>query len=520
MIDLLICEDRPVVLMGLKKITEGLDLPLGEIYLAEDGGQALRLFSEHSSVGLVMTDIQLPGFDGLELLRRMQQLRSDFQAVIISGHNDFQYARTAIQLGIEDYLLKPVDPKELRSALIRCIDNLTRHVSQKQILSSILLDQIKEVWGDSLPEDAAALLLSAEDRFFRAASFGVLAFHLAGATDVPLRNAIEQVECFLAQSFSHFLVFPIFEQAFCAIVNLSGPEEGHFSGLVPLTEGFLQAYRASGAAQLFCGTAPKVSSIFQLNEAALQAEGALCGRFSPGPKRERSFSWKPPSPVSLKDRSQVFQHCDTLCSGLRLPEIPVVEKGADALFSSFFSFPHLLQTLPACLRRIELFIQQELGEGEERSPSLIHALSRSDTLEELKENVKRELLDFCRRRLKSRMATQDAVTQALEYMEINYQKPLTLTVLANVVSLNYTYFSNIFKTKMGVSVIGYLQNLRIQKAKELLISTDDKIREIAHKTGFTDERYFEKLFKRCEGVTPSEYRESLASFTSGEREEK
>ena len=64
-----------------------------------------------------------------------------------------------------------------------------------------------------------------------------------------------------------------------------------------------------------------------------------------------------------------------------------------------------------------------------------------------------------------------------------------------------------------MSVIAYLQNLRIQKAKELLISSDEKICEIAHKTGFTDERYFEKLFKQCEKLTPSEYRRRLSSYT-------
>ena len=116
------------------------------------------------------------------------------------------------------------------------------------------------------------------------------------------------------------------------------------------------------------------------------------------------------------------------------------------------------------------------------------------------------------------MASQDAVSQAIEYMEKNYQKPLTLTILANVVSLNYTYFSNMFKSKTGISVTAHLQNLRIQKAKEMLVSTNDRIREVAHKAGFTDERYFEKLFKRYEGMTPSEYREKLRSFTGGTEE--
>lgn len=105
MYDLLICEDKPVILMGLQKLTAGFGLPIGEIHLAEDGQQALQIFSQQK-IDLVMTDIRMPNCDGLQLLRRMQQIRSDFQSIIISGYNDFSYAKTAIQLGIEDYLLK------------------------------------------------------------------------------------------------------------------------------------------------------------------------------------------------------------------------------------------------------------------------------------------------------------------------------------------------------------------------------------------------------------------------------
>ncbi|MFR5071268.1 MAG: response regulator [Bianqueaceae bacterium] len=166
MYDLLICEDKPVILMGLQKLTAGFGLPIGEIHLAEDGQQALQIFSQQK-IDLVMTDIRMPNCDGLQLLRRMQQIRSDFQSIIISGYNDFSYAKTAIQLGIEDYLLKPVDPDELRASLVRCIKNLTRHASQTQILSGILLDQMREVWGEALPKETVSLLLSTEDNFFK-----------------------------------------------------------------------------------------------------------------------------------------------------------------------------------------------------------------------------------------------------------------------------------------------------------------------------------------------------------------
>ncbi|WP_322199759.1 response regulator [Acutalibacter intestini] len=503
MIDLLICEDKPIVLMGLKKITESLGLPLGEIFLAQDGEQAFELFAQRP-ISLVMTDIQMPGCNGLQLLRRMQQLRGGFQAIIISGHDDFEYAKTAIHLGIEDYLLKPVDPEELRAALTRCIDKLAQHQTQKQLISGILLDQLHEVWGRWLSPETEALLGSTENRFFQAAAFGAASFHLDAARS--LDQVQQLLKARLLGRFSHFLMFPTFESSFFAIVGLEGP--GAWQDLRALLEDFAQRY--PGAGRLYCGIGPQVESIFHLKDAALQAEGALCLRFSAG-KSRLVFAWENLGPAALKAKAQILQLCDNLCADLRLPEISAVESGVDRLFASFTSYPALYQTLPACLRRIEVFIQQELLDG--AGPSFIHFSAWADTLPQLKSQLKRELLELCRARLKKRMATQDAVAQAIAYMEKNYQKPLTLTILANVVSLNYTYFSNIFKTKTGVSATAYLQNIRMQKAKELLISTNDRVREVAHKAGFTDERYFEKLFKRSEGITPSEYREKLRTFT-------
>ncbi len=507
MIDLLICEDKPIVLMGLKKLIESLGLPLGKIYLAQDGEQAFELFAEHP-ISLVLTDIQMPGCNGLQLLRRMQQLRGGFQAIIISGHNDFEYAKTAIHLGIEDYLLKPVDPEELRAALGRCMDKLSQHKTQKQLISGILLDQVHEVWDKQLPQEAEALLRSTENGFFQAEAFATAAFRLEGRDSLAVVS--RQVKARLLSRFPHFLLFPTSERAFFAIVSLG--TVGELQALASLLEQFAKQYRAGGSGQLACGLGPVVKSVFQLKEAALQAEGALCLRFSPRGEKQPVFAWEPlVGPAALKAQAQSLQFCDTLCADLRLPELSAMEPDVIRLFAAFSSAPVLYQTLPACLRRIERFIQQEL-DGED-AVSLAALAAQADSPAQLKSQVKSRLLEFCRRRLKHRMASQDAVSQAIEYMEKNYQKPLTLTILANVVSLNYTYFSNMFKSKTGVSVTAHLQNLRIQKAKELLISTNDRIREVAHKSGFTDERYFEKLFKRYEGITPSEYREKLRSFT-------
>ena len=168
------------------------------------------------------------------------------------------------------------------------------------------------------------------------------------------------------------------------------------------------------------------------------------------------------------------------------------------------------------MMQIETFVQQDLGEDTGTFRAL-RILQDADSLEQLEAHMRDTLSELSGRRLAERWYPQDPVSQAIRYMEENYDKPLTLTILSNRVSLNYTYFSSIFKNRTGVGVIAYLQNLRLQKAKERLVSTDDRVGEIAHRCGFTDERYFEKLFKQSEGVTPSEYRRQQERFTKNHK---
>lgn len=508
MYDLMICEDKPIILMGLKKMISGFDLPIDEIFLAQDGQQALQIFSEHS-IDLVVTDIRMPGCDGLSLIHQLQQSSSSLQCIIISGYNDFSYAKTAIHLGIDSYLLKPVEPEELRASLIRCIDKLTRNVSQKQILSGILLNQMQEAWGDVLTEQTVSLIQKTQDHFFRAAPFGILAFHQNANSPLSVKAIQDKTAAFLSGHFRHCLLLPVYGRFFCAIINLSETERKRFDRFGPALETFLSQLEAETSAELFCGISPCADSIFQLKDIAVNAECALAGRFAAG--ESRTFSYNSQALCPDKKKNQILQHCDALCQALRLPEVHAVQRECDALFSKFSIFAPSVQTIPTCMRSLDSFMRQELS-CDPAAFSVLHLCCDADTLEELKAKVSQVLMDFCRQRLSSAQFNQDPVAQAIEYMEKNYAKPLNLAVLANVVSLNYTYFSSIFKNKTGMSVTAYLQNLRIQKAKQLLTSTDDKVCEVARKTGFTDARYFEKLFKSCENITPSEYRRQLAVF--------
>jgi two-component system response regulator YesN len=101
------------------------------------------------------------------------------------------------------------------------------------------------------------------------------------------------------------------------------------------------------------------------------------------------------------------------------------------------------------------------------------------------------------------------MNKAIAYINMNYERPLTLAMVSNTVSLNYTYFSNVFKKYTGQSFLEYLRNIRVGKAKKLLSETDFRIAEISDKVGYDSYKNFSRAFKEETGITPIEYRKTI-----------
>lgn len=115
-VKMLIVDDEAVICEGLRYTIDWTKLGVEVVGEAYDGKEALRLVEEHG-VQLVLSDIRMDGMDGLELAKHLRQRHPAVQVVMISGYEDFEYARQAIRLGVEDYLLKPVDIEELSSVV-------------------------------------------------------------------------------------------------------------------------------------------------------------------------------------------------------------------------------------------------------------------------------------------------------------------------------------------------------------------------------------------------------------------
>ncbi|WP_172254621.1 response regulator [Saccharibacillus deserti] len=125
----LIADDEPIIREGLREAVNGAGLGMEVVGEAEDGEEALEL-ALSLNVHLVLVDMNMPFLNGIALMRKLREQLPDCRFVIITGHDEFDYAREGIRLGVEDYMLKPVNPELLRGVLLRVKENLDNLAKQ------------------------------------------------------------------------------------------------------------------------------------------------------------------------------------------------------------------------------------------------------------------------------------------------------------------------------------------------------------------------------------------------------
>lgn len=195
------------------------------------------------------------------------------------------------------------------------------------------------------------------------------------------------------------------------------------------------------------------------------------------------------------------------------------------LRQNFYSFIHHILSVENsspgyvcdCLDRLkDTFALQAAKDGLEPESayrielSVSEAMTACDSPDALMDALYARLMDYWKRKRDgaapaSHMASSP-VDQAIAYMEQNYYLDLDLSMISDLISMNSSYFSSLFKKKTGLNLINYLQNVRIEKSKQLLLNTNQKLYEISEAVGIPNVKYFCKLFKDYTGVTPSEFR--------------
>lgn len=501
----LIVDDEKYIRSGLKAMIQKSGIGIDEISECANGREALDCLSKEK-YDLVILDIRMPKMDGIELMKEMQKLLYPPAIIILSGYDDFNYAVEAIKYGAKAYLLKPVDRYELFNVLNKVKKEIMQRENiekKSQRIKKLCLNHLRYIFlSDNLVEQEIREILQdlGIDLFYDPFYISIIT-----SRNNSISNSIDinTLEKFLREK--HI-------KALC----LRGPDEE----LILVTnsrinwEGILKNCIMNSSNQSYIVAVSALGNrLTDIRKAYIQAKEALKYRIFV--KGSRVIYYE-----DILKRTDDYiipvDKIEKICNMLGIESNKQIEKQLDEVFdiSIFYKaridyFNNFIYMFKHKIDSSLMILNLEKLEEFESKYSNVWNPYYFETIEEYFNFVKSYILELNKYIHNEKFLCENIeykVDMAIRYIKKHYKEDLNLAVVANHVSLNYYYFSHIFKKITGMSFMDFLLKTRIDKAKELLKNTEDKVKDIAFKVGFKDPKRFAKNFKKITGITPSQYR--------------
>ncbi|MBU5670402.1 response regulator [Paenibacillus brevis] len=526
MTKLMIVDDEKNIRFGLKTMIEREFPGEFELITANQGAEALELYRTEGAE-IVVTDIRMPIMDGITLIERLAtEPLPNAQAgrplvIILSGYEDFEYAKAAIRYQAVDYLLKPIRRDELFGALRKCKETLTKRSQmaeqlsvtesyRQQVQSGILLDLmlLKEFTEEEVK------LWSAEigfERYILPFSVAVLTYKYEDGSRMK-KDELKSLAEHMFESINGHLNACLLDRE-GRVVLVGGPQ----SKFAELSN--LAAEKELDG--LLIGISKEGSRLEDLAECYRQATESLSYTFV---FQKTRLIWFKELPTERPRYSVPKEDIRKLGNILGTNQ----DKEIGLLLHEIFKIDQLagldIDYLSAVSKRInEQVLDEVFRMYGEASVEVIKLYRKVGDLFNFRhfhdyfrslEQLLFSLNEYIKE-IRSAHSENGDMKDAVDYIEHNYHRPLNMAIVSNYVSLNYSYFSEAFKAYTGESFVTYLKKVRIRKAKELIGTGSLKLSEISAAVGFENTRHFSRVFKELEGISPFEYRGKL--FVGNER---
>lgn len=495
MYTVLLCDDEEMILKGLTQLISWDDYGLEIAGMAHDGEEAFDMLSR-LRCDILVTDIRMPRLDGIGLLERMRSAGMDTKVVVISGYDDFAYIQGALRLGIENYLLKPVNEEELSATLLSLIEKMDRQARESAIRQwgeDTLRDNVVRRWlhgqiaWEELEDRARLLGIGMEVPYWQSAI--VLLDEVAGRPGTPQGNAAYRQAV---------------EAAFCrdggrAYAAVDG---GELYVLVSAAQAMVDA-AVRGRLVDALETAGGGWAAVLLGNAVPEAR-QVADSFAVARKRRTLHDVAP----ELEEEAQqtiglsgweaaILAQMDGLLDGASEAEVGQV-------VGSFFDQLQALEESRARYLLGEAVARLFADSGAaywQAHPLPLEGGGAAQT----RGAVLEAALEVACMREKERMA-HPVVGRMIEYVQLHYAEDISLKTLSAQVHFSAAYLGQIFKQHTGRLFLDYLCEVRIEKAKLLLLEGTHKSVDIAKMVGFRNPNYFANVFRKMTGVYPTVWR--------------
>lgn len=455
---ILIIDDEPLIHLSIKHLIHRVS-PDIEVFHAYNGKEMLDLLQKHHFL-LAYVDIKLPGISGLEAIRQAKEISSDTVYYIMTGYDTFEFAKEAIKLKVEDYLMKPLDLNTIQSTVTSAQRIYDANIREKKSLF--------RHWMESVL-NAKECILEKYNQYYRFALLITM-----DKSDFPVEQVLDKFMVYNDSIVStlyndHILLLCFSENAeHLRTISNSLTDDLTSSGITIFTSSIVRSSR----------------------EAKHNIENLIrysCMRVITG--IENYYAIKPMQ--NYEDSLKEFCH--------------TCESWKQAYQSkNYNAFTALNETICSQLEQMD-----SLKKYRDHSFYYMGAILNEPIPKTCSQDELRTFLQKQAAKLLQTSGSERLVDSIIQYINEHYCDNLSATMLSEQFGLSSNYITNLLKQELGIRYNDYITQLRMEHAKELLCTTSQSVKSITSACGYYSQSHFTKLFVEREGCTPLEYRKQM-----------
>ena len=534
---MMIVEDEEIEREYLQNFINWNDMGIEVAAAFESGEEALE-FAGASEVDILLTDIKLIGMSGLQLAKKLLERKPDIKVVILSGYQEFDYAREAIELQAFSFLTKPVETEELKSTfekvISRCLTEQNDRLQRERL--SKMIERNMPVLKSKFFDDLIQGRLSEQEIERNLEYFGLDVSSCCYNVLISEIDSYESLTEGMEPSDVHMLIvkvldcldsvknnfgarivtFHVKDGRYCTLMGIEASDAGNLHQLsLHLAEKLQERLNTHLKLDATVGIGKGVGSLKDLKFSFKTACDAVAFKFYMGINQIIHYN-----DVYYNESSSIIDLDETgrkIVTAVGLCDRDNLDKRLAALFDEIRKNSctdlyirnlciNLLSKLSVMLQDMHDSFGKIFG-----SEALVwEKILKLDTVFDIQmwlRNVFNAVIDYLAE--KKSGSNKKIISEILRFIDENYHKNISIADISHKVYLSPNYISIIFKKETGESFTNFLIRYRMEKAAQMLKDTTLKVYEIGNRVGYENTSHFCAAFKKLYGVSPNEYRERI-----------
>ncbi|MFA9397603.1 MAG: response regulator [Clostridiaceae bacterium] len=521
MYKILLVEDEPLVRLAIKSLVDWNKNNFDVTYEASNGKKALDILKDNKDIDIVLTDINMPVMDGLELIKEIKLMGLNCEIVVLSAYDDYEIVRKAFKYGINDYILKnEMKPDNILELFIDIVKQRNENVDNYKEKSRWKKEYIKKLLDGNqilntqfnmddnvriIPNNICVAYLLIDN--FKEIETKYKEDSLKTFVN-SIANAIEQVLI----KFGQGEVISLYPEEYVVIFS---SENNSVANVISSINNIISSIRYSLLNYLNISVTVGISNVLDgyenIENLFKKAEKYARLRYVLGKGKNISKSDTDLLETNIEKRYmkilKIRGEKDGISNALNALDEDLYLNNIERVFDIIKKFNEKrIEDIHIYYLELYVLIVENMEKDYIENIDIIESISNFETKKEIDswfKNLSRKI--FLNYKQWNSNDEINIIRKSKQYIKINYNKKINLEDVSTSVGLSKGYFSKLFMDITGENFTMYVNKIRIENAKKMLLNSNFKIYEISENIGFTNVEHFSRTFKKITGMSPKEF---------------